>query len=324
VALPTRAHHAIFRLAMAIALGLVVLVGAVSAPSLPTSVVGSSSGGRIEPETVAAADAFGSSPGPASPTTRPSHTPSLSPDAKSRPAPIATSSPPQPTPDAAPALDAAPTPDAAPALDPPARPGPFAIDLFEKGDFVSQATKIYCVPASMQTMMNIIEEGADRDPEVQNELYVLSRDLSTDRLRGDGAEPEGWARALDELGYGPYDVDEAPSLRAAIIRAARALRLTGKPVGLLMWRGAHAWVMSGFKATADPAYTNDFEVTHVHIEDPWYPRVSSIWGASRPPDALVPVSRLDEDYLRWRRPTVRYPEKDGLFVLVVPVAAPTS
>jgi hypothetical protein len=82
--------------------------------------------------------------------------------------------------------------------------------------------------------------------------------------------------------------------------------------------------MSGFKATADPAYTNDFEVTHVHIEDPWYPRVSSIWGASRPPDALVPVSRLDEDYLRWRRPTVRYPEKDGLFVLVVPVAAPTS
>lgn len=190
---------------------------------------------------------------------------------------------------------------------------------------MSQATKTYCVPASMQTMMNIIDEGADRESGVQKDLYTLARNISTDRLRGAGAEPEGWARALDALGYGPYEVDEAPSMRAAITRAARALRLTGKPVGLLMWRGAHAWVMSGFKATADPAYTNDFKVTHVYIEDPWYPRVSSIWGASRPPDALVPASRLGENYLRWRRPAVRYPEKDGLFVLVVPVrAAPTT
>jgi hypothetical protein len=33
------------------------------------------------------------------------------------------------------------------------------------------------------------------------------------------------------------------------------------------------------------------------------------------------VSRLDEDYLRWRRPTVRYPEKDGQFVLVLPASS---
>jgi hypothetical protein len=173
-------------------------------------------------------------------------------------------------------------------------------------------------------MMNIIDEGADREPGLQKELYALARDLSTRRLRGEGSEPEGWAGALDELGYGPYAVDEAGSIRAAITRAARALRMTGRPVGLLMWRGAHAWVMSGFRATADPAYTKDFEVTHVYVEDPWYPRVSSIWGASRPPDALVPVSRLDEDYLRWRRPAVHYPEKDGLYVLVIPVTAPTT
>lgn len=204
-------------------------------------------------------------------------------------------------------------------MDPPAGPGPFAIDLYEKDDFVSQATKSYCVPAAMQTMINIIDEGGDRRSSKQSGFYALARELSTDRLRGDGAEPEGWARALDKLGYGPYEVDEAPSLRAAITRAAKALRLSGRPVGLLMWRGAHAWVMSGFKATADPAFTVEFDVTHVYIEDPWYPRVSSIWGASRPPDSLVPVSRLDEDYLRWRRPTVRYPEKDGQFVLVLPV-----
>jgi len=78
--------------------------------------------------------------------------------------------------------------------------------------------------------------------------------------------------------------------------------------------------MSGFRATADPAYTDDFTVTHVYVLDPWYPRVSSIWGPSRPPDAIVPVGLLAEDYFAWRRPAVRYPEKNGQFVLVVPVA----
>ena len=34
--------------------------------------------------------------------------------------------------------------------------------------------------------------------------------------------------------------------------AARAMESTGRPVGLLVWRGRHAWVMSGFKATKDP------------------------------------------------------------------------
>jgi hypothetical protein len=78
--------------------------------------------------------------------------------------------------------------------------------------------------------------------------------------------------------------------------------------------------MSGFRATADPAYTDDFRVTHISVVDPWYPRVSSIWGPAKRPDAIVPVRRLAEDYLAWRRPTVRYPEKDGRYVLVVPVA----
>ena len=77
--------------------------------------------------------------------------------------------------------------------------------------------------------------------------------------------------------------------------------------------------MSGFRATADPAYTDDFTVTHIYVQDPWYPRVSSIWGSSRPPDATVRVGLVAEAYLAWRRPTVRYPEKDGQFILVVPV-----
>jgi hypothetical protein len=31
------------------------------------------------------------------------------------------------------------------------------------------------------------------------------------------------------------------------------LRQTKRPVGLVMWRGRHAWVMSGFESNGDPA-----------------------------------------------------------------------
>ena len=67
------------------------------------------------------------------------------------------------------------------------------------------------------------------------------------------------------------------------------MRTTGRPVGLLMWHGRHAWVMSGFRATADPLLTDDFKVTSVIVEDPLYPYGSKVWGPSpRPGEALTP------------------------------------
>jgi hypothetical protein len=171
------------------------------------------------------------------------------------------------------------------------------MDLYKPGAMASQSESIYCVPR----------------------LYALARKLSTDKLTGTGAEPEGWARGLEREGFGAFRVHVEGSRRLAMNEAARAIRFTGRPVGILAWRGAHAWVMTGFRATADPAYTRDFEVTHVVIADVWYPRFSTIWGASNPPGTLVPFDRLDEDILAWYRPGVRYPEKDGRIVLVIPV-----
>jgi hypothetical protein len=221
-------------------------------------------------------------------------------------------------PPATPAPTSSPTPG--PKFDPPPKRGPFAMNLYGPGDFATQVTKIYCVPGAMQTMMNVMDRGATKaSKRVQDRLYRLARRLSTDRLRGQGAEPEGWARGLEHLGYGRFKVVAAGGRGGAIKLAAQAIRRTNRPVGLLVWRGAHAWVMTGFKATADPALTDDYRVTHVRIVDVWYPRVSSIWGASVKPNTLVPVRKLPEDYLPWRRPLMKYPEKDRKFVLVVPV-----
>ena len=76
--------------------------------------------------------------------------------------------------------------------------------------------------------------------------------------------------------------------------------------------------MSGFTATADPAYTDHFEVTAVYIQDVWYPYVSTIWGASRPPDRLVPGRAPGGGLPALLAPRARWPARDGRFMLILP------
>jgi hypothetical protein len=191
------------------------------------------------------------------------------------------------------------------------------MDLYRAGDFATEMKPIWCAPAAMQTMINIMSSRADTSRRTQQLLQTIARRLGP--APDKGSEPEGEARTLESLGYGRFRVLVLPTRSAAIKAAARAIRMTGRPAALLVWRGAHNWVMSGFRSTADPAMTDDFRVTAVRIEDVWYPRISDIWGESRPPDTLVPVRLLPEDYLPWKRPTGRYPAKDGRFVLIIPV-----
>ncbi len=207
-----------------------------------------------------------------------------------------------------------------PVFDPPIVPdGPFEMDLYHRNDFVTEATKWYCVPAAMLTMINVMSKGADHARATQTSLYRLARKLSTKTLVGKGAEPIGWARGLEQLGFGGFEVGVFATRREAVQAAAKAIRLTGRPAGLLAWRGAHSWVMSGFQATRDPAVTEDSLVTGVYVEDVWYPLVSSIWGPSEPPDTLYRVRDLKVDYLKWRRPTRRYPGMDGRYVTILPI-----
>ena len=98
-------------------------------------------------------------------------------------------------------VDPPAAPEVEPVLDPPiVAKGPFEMDLYRKHDFVTQMTPRYCVPAAMQTMINIMSPGAEHSRETQDGLYKLARRLSTKKLVGKGAEPEGWARGLERAG----------------------------------------------------------------------------------------------------------------------------
>ncbi len=210
-----------------------------------------------------------------------------------------------------------PTPTAPPKPAPPTPAPVVSMNLYADGDFVSQATKDQCVSAAMQIMLNNINAQADRSKGTQKMLDALAADLSA--ARNGGTEPKGWAAGLEQVGGGGYEVLVAPTRGKAIERAVRAIRATGRPAGLLVWRGAHSWVLHGWEATADPAGPDPMTVTHLWVSDPWYPRISSIWGESRGPNARITPEQLEEDFLPWRRPTGRYPEMDGQFVVVAPV-----
>ena len=87
---------------------------------------------------------------------------------------------------------------------------------------------------------------------------------------------------------------------------------------LLAWRGAHTWVMTGFRADADPLVFDDAKVRGTYILDPWYPLISKIWPRSLPPGAYHNLDVMRVNYLRWKRPEGHYKDRDGLFIAVVP------
>ena len=209
-----------------------------------------------------------------------------------------------------------------------AAPAAYTMDLGARSDFVGQTNFVQCVGASLQMMLNIIRPGADRSASTQRRLQAIARDLSgpaPDGIERQGASVLGWASGLNQLGVGPYDLLGADTIEAALLAAARAIRLTGKPVGLLMWHGRHAWVLSGFRATKDPLDPSA-RVTAVYVEDPLYPYGSSTWGPSPPPGSALTPAQLGRQFVP-RRSSNHWPatpwgaQLAGKYVLVLPVRA---
>jgi hypothetical protein len=194
----------------------------------------------------------------------------------------------------------------------------YELDLGKRADFVAQTNFVQCVGASMQMMLNMIEPGVDRTARTQSRLQRLARGLSGTRPDGrvrQGASVRGWTAGLNQLGAGPYRLVGAVTIDDAVLMAARAMRRTGKPVGLLMWRGRHAWVMSGFRATRDPLLPGA-RVTSVFVEDPLYPFGSKVWGPSPAPGAALSVAKLGRQFVprsSWSQSALT-----GKYVLVLP------
>jgi hypothetical protein len=196
---------------------------------------------------------------------------------------------------------------------------PYVLDLGQRSDFVAQTNNVQCVGASTQMMLNMMRPGADRTAATQLRLQKVARAWSGPRPDGRvrrGAGVMGWAVGLTLAGGGPYRVIGLPTIDEALLVAARAIRATGRPVGLLMWSGRHAWVMSGFEATADP-FAPGARVTGAIVEDPLYPHGSTVWGQSPAPGTTLGVKTLGRQFVP-RRNSWGTAGLAGMYVLVLP------
>lgn len=214
------------------------------------------------------------------------------------------------------------SPTTAPSVTPQPTPARVAVDVNVVADpeavFASQITKDWCAPATVQMVLTIFGRGNTSEA-FQRELVSRIDEWETWQDSHDGGwGPSAMVEALVAYGVTGYEIRAYETRADALRDAAAAISDTGSPVVLLAWRGAHAWLMSGYRADADPRPFPDATVSGAYVLDAWYPRVSSIWGPSDPPGTFQDASEMVRNFLPWKRPEGKYPERDGRFLALVP------
>ena len=224
-----------------------------------------------------------------------------------------------PMPSPSPSASAVPSAEASSRPPTPAI-GPIDINLARDGRavFSSQITKEMCAPAGLTSAlatMGLVKASNAVQRSLESRIGAWTS--YADSHNG-GWGPLAMTKALAAYGAPGYIVKTFGSRRAALRAAAVALSATHEPVLLLAWWGAHTWVMTGYRATGDLAANPRAALTGAYIVDPWYPRVSSIWGHVNPPGHFYDMAGLIHNYIAWTRPEGRYPGRDGRWVAVIP------
>jgi hypothetical protein len=234
-----------------------------------------------------------------------------------------------------PTVEVTPRPSASPTKTPPASlppgatptplptpiprvPADFALSLDTKTVFAHELRKDWCAPAGVQ--MTLAALGlADNSEAFQRELAGRIHEWET-HADSHNYEwgPAAMASALDAYGAPGYELRAYKSRGDAIRDAAIAIKTTGSPAILLAWKGAHTWVMTGYRADADPTVFPDAVMTGAYIFDPWYPWNSTIWGQSDPPGTFQDWPEMERNFLPWKRPEGKYPDRDGKFIILAP------
>jgi hypothetical protein len=197
---------------------------------------------------------------------------------------------------------------------------PWMRNLATPGTYVGQYTYLQCVAASIQMMRNMIRDQADHSAATQHSLWLQSRALSL--YNGDGgADPYGWSRELS-AGGSAYQIYAGTSLDDALHDLARTVAQSGRPGGITVYSGGHAWVIAGITATNNPALTDDFSVISVAVLDP-------LWTTSKggpgtiAPGTWLTVAQLKSKFTPYHDPR-RAPPLEGRYVAIVPIPTPAE
>jgi hypothetical protein len=195
------------------------------------------------------------------------------------------------------------------------------VNLYRTGVFTTQKTWRWCTAADVQIMRNIVFHQQDHSFTSQSRYYGYMRNHNRYALPPkDGVDPAGWAAGLRNFVDSRYHVVAKATFAEALHSAVTNLRKTQRPVGLLVAHGDHAWVLTGFTATADPAVTNRFSVTSVRVTGPLWGLQDSSFGYDMHPNTLLTRDQLHHFFTPWHYAPIRM-WWEGDYVSIQPLAA---
>jgi SH3-like domain-containing protein len=192
--------------------------------------------------------------------------------------------------------------------------GPYRQYIWDRRNPVTQQyTNYWCVPASVQTELNMALDRQSTSYSYQQTVYHYGRANLGYRLRAVGLDPQAWARSLTYFSNErtPYWDAIYTSYDRALRAGVRSMRRTGQPVGLLVYHGGHAWTMIGYTATADPRKTSKYKVTGVYVAAPFV-----AWTDPRPGTYYSTAA------FRYKMTTYWEPERwtrwNGYYTIILP------
>ena len=195
------------------------------------------------------------------------------------------------------------------------------VDLYRAGVFTTQKTWRWCTAAGVQIMRNIADHQQDHSRAGQQRYYSYMRAHNRYPIpAADGVDPAGWTAGLRHYVDDRYRRVANDSFAAALRSAVTSLRRTNLPVGILVSHGNHAWVLTGFTATADPAKTSNFTVTGVRVVGPLWGLQSRTYGYDMRPDRKLTPAQFKGFFTPWHYARIRM-AWEGKWVSVQPVGA---
>lgn len=193
------------------------------------------------------------------------------------------------------------------------------IDLYRPGVFATQKTWHWCTAADVQIMRNVVHHTTNRSTSQQRRFfrYMRAHDRYPIPVRH-GVDPAGWTAGLRRFVDPSYRLVASRSFKQALRSAVRNLRRTNLPVGIAVARGNHAWVLTGFDATADPAVTSRFRVTGVRVTGPLWGLQSRSYGYDMRPNKRLTRNQFKRFFTPWHYPRIRM-AWEGRWVSVQPM-----
>lgn len=194
-----------------------------------------------------------------------------------------------------------------------------SINLYRDGVFTTQKTWRWCTAADVQIMRNIVRHEEDHSRASQERYYDYMRAHNRYPVpASDGVDPAGWTAGLRRFVDDRYRLVRKDTFSAALRSAVTSLRRTNLPVGITVAHGGHAWVLTGFAATADPAVTRDFTVTSVRVVGPLWGLQSTTYGYDMKPNKRLTRAQFRDFFTRWHYAPIRM-AWEGQWVSIQPI-----